>query len=238
MRKILCLLSVLLSISICCYFFVSHLNDLNSSKVNTYLPHSDSESKKTIIIDPGHGGADGGATGLKGLSEKHLNLSLSMKMRDLFILCGYDVLMTRTTDDDTDGQDGFHKRDDILNREAVANENPEAVFLSVHMNASPASRDKGFQVFYGWKNPKSKTLAEEIHSCMTECGLATRMREVKIAPDTVRLMKSIENPCILLECGFIGNEEDFALLTQPDYRQKLALAFVTATVNYFKNSEG
>lgn len=236
MRKILCLLSVLLSISICCHFFVSHLNDSNFAKANASLPYSDSESRKTVIIDPGHGGEDGGAIGIGGLSEKHLNLSLSLKMRDLFILCGYDVIMTRTTDDDTDGQEGFHKRDDIMNREAVAKENPDALFLSVHMNASPSARDKGFQVFYGTKNPESKILAEEVHSLMTASGLATRMREVKASPDTVYLMKAIENPCILLECGFMGNEEDFALLTQADYRQKLAFVFTAATANFFRNS--
>ena len=157
-------------------------------------------------------------------------------MRDIFILAGYNVVMTRTTDEDTDGKDGFHKREDILAREELGKANPEAVFLSVHVNASPASADKGFQVFYGVKNEESKILAEEIHQLMTEYQLATRMREVKAAPKTVYLMQNLKNPCVLLECGFIGNQEDFALLTDENYRQKLALIFFTATEKYLNKT--
>lgn len=219
MRKILCLLS----------FF------LFSPQIFTFN-ETISPTKPTVIIDAGHGGQDGGATGLQGVSEKHFNLSTAMKMRDIFLLAGYDVKMTRTADNDTDGHEGFNKTEDILARENLGKEYPEAVFLSVHMNASPASRDKGFQVFYGTKNETSKILAEYVHAEMTNSGLATRMREVKRSPDTVYLTKHLENPCVLLECGFIGNAEDFALLSDEKYRQKLALIFYTATEKYLEEN--
>lgn len=215
MRNILCLLSILL--------FSPLIFTFNETIDNI---------KPIVIIDAGHGGTDGGATGLQGVSEKHFNLSTAMKMRDIFILAGYDVKMTRTMDDDTDGHEGFSKTEDIYARENLGKEFPEAIFLSVHMNFSPASRDKGFQVFYGKKNDLSKTLAEYIHSEMTDSGLATRMREVKKNPETVYLMNHLENPCVLLECGFIGNEEDFALLSDEVYREKLALIFFTATEKF------
>lgn len=219
MRKILCLLSFLL--------FSSQIFTFNETIA---IP------KTTIIIDAGHGGTDGGATGLQGVSEKHFNLSMAMKMRDIFILAGYDVKMTRTTDDDTDGHEGFNKTEDIHAREALGKNYPDAVFLSVHMNCSPSSQNKGFQVFYGTKNENSKILAEFIYNKMTESGLSTRMREVKKSPDTVYLMNHIENPCVLLECGFIGNNEDFALLKDPLYRQKLAFTFFAATEKYLEEN--
>ncbi len=219
MRNILCLLSILLFSPL---FFT--FNETVSG------------IKPIVIIDAGHGGTDGGATGLHGISEKHFNLSTSLKMRDIFLLAGYDVKMTRTTDDDTDGHEGFNKSEDIFARENIGKEFPEAVFLSVHMNFSPASRDKGFQVFYGTKNQQSKVLAEYIHSKMTDGGLATRMREVKRTPDTVYLMNHLQNPCVLLECGFLGNEEDFALLSDEVYREKLSLIFFAATEKYLSES--
>ena len=219
MRKILCLLAFLL--------FSPHILTFNETNFNT---------KTTVIIDAGHGGADGGAIGISNAAEKHFNLSIAMKMRDFFLIAGYDVLMTRTTDDDTDGHDGFNKTDDIHERENLGKENPDAVFLSVHTNASPSPKDKGFQVFYGKKTPQSKSLAEYIYEEMTASGLATRMREVKETPNTVYLMNHLENICVLIECGFIGNEEDFALLSDEGYRQKLALIFFSATEKFFSSN--
>ncbi len=215
MRKILCLLAFIL--------LSPHILTFNETNTTP---------STTVIIDAGHGGADGGATGLCNVSEKHFNLSTALKLRDIFLIAGYDVKMTRTTDDDTDGHEGFSKTEDIHNREALGKEYPDAVFLSIHMNFSPASRDKGFQVFYGIKNEKSKILAENIHEKMTENALATRMREVKKTPDTVYLMKHLENPSVLIECGFLGNKEDFDLLSDEKYRQKLAFIFFAATENF------
>lgn len=220
MRKILCLLSL--------FLFSSHIFTFNETFT---------EPKPIVIIDAGHGGTDGGATGLYNASEKHFNLSTALKLRDIFLLAGYDVKMTRTTDDDTDGHEGFSKTEDIYNREALGKEYPNAVFLSIHMNFSPASRDKGFQVFYGIKNEQSKILAEKIHEKMTESSLATRMREVKATPNTVYLMKHLENPSVLIECGFLGNKEDFELLSDEKYRQKLALIFFAATEKFLSEND-
>ena len=72
---------------------------------------------------------------------------------------------------------------------------------------------------------------------MTESNLATRMRELKAAPTTVYLMKNLENPCVLIECGFIKNDEDFALLSNEKYRQKLAMVFLSAVNEYLSAKE-
>lgn len=218
MRKILCLLSI---ISIFSHNFAFY-------ETNNYV-------RPVVIIDPGHGGTDGGATGLQNISEKHFNLSTAMKLYDLMLLSGYDAKLTRNSDDDTDGEAGFNKKKDILTRENLGKEYPDAVFLSIHMNSSTSSMDKGFQVFYGSKNPESVSLAEFIHKEMSACNLATRMRELKAAPNTVYLMKNLPNPCVLIECGFIKNNEDFSLLSDEKYRQKLALVILSATNKYLSD---
>lgn len=221
MRKILCLFLV--------FLFTPHIFTFNETNIDI---------RPIVIIDPGHGGTDGGAIGLHDVPEKHLNLSTSLKLYDLMLLSGYDVKLTRNTDDDTDGESGFNKKQDIYTREALGNASPQAVFLSIHMNSSTSSNDKGFQVFYGRKNSESPILAEYIRNEMAESNLATRIRELKAAPDTVYLMKNLQNPCVLIECGFMKNTEDFALLSDERYRQKLALVFLSATNKYLnKNRE-
>ncbi len=215
MRKILCLLLLLL--------FSPHIIAFNETNKSV---------RPTVIIDPGHGGADGGAIGLHDVPEKHFNLSTALKLYDLMLLCGYDAKLTRNSDDDTDGEAGFNKKNDIFSREELGKKYPEAVFLSIHMNSSTSVKDKGFQVFYGNKNSESYSLGEYIYKGMSESNLATRMRELKASPTTVYLMKNLKNPCVLIECGFIKNAEDFALLSDEKYRQKLAMVFLSATNGY------
>lgn len=184
--------------------------------------------KVCVIIDPGHGGADGGASAADGTPEKELNLKLSMILRTFFETFGYDTVMTRTDDSDTDGADGFDKRTDILNRLKLAEENPEAVFISVHVNLSTSARDKGFQVFYGTLNPDSKTYAEAVRARVSDAEICTRIRDAVPAPQTVYIQQHAENPCILVECGFLSNDEDYALLNDQLYCEKLMFSVFAA----------
>ncbi len=182
-----------------------------------------------FIVDAGHGGADGGAVGVDGTYEKDLNLDLSLKLAELFYLADIDFVLTRDTDDDTDGDpESFVKRSDILARAECAEKYPSAVFIMIHMNSSTGVNDKGFQVFYGHLSEKSEDIAKTVYEAVSSSGLATRMREVKKAPSTVYLTKNIANPALLVECGFISNADDCALLTDGVYRQKLALVLFSA----------
>lgn len=187
------------------------------------------ENQPTFIIDAGHGGTDGGAVGLDGTLEKDLNLDLSLKLAELFYLADTDFILTRSFDDDTDGDpSSFSKRADILSRAALAAKYPSAVFVMIHMNSSTGKNDKGFQVFYGHKAAASETVANNIHTAVESSCLANRMREVKKAPSSVYLTEHVENTAVLVECGFISNEDDLRLLREPLYRQKLALVLFSA----------
>lgn len=184
-------------------------------------------SSPAIIIDPGHGGQDGGAVGMDGICEKNINLAEALILRDVFLASGRDVIMTRDTDCDTDGQDGFHKKDDIRARVNIAVEHPTAIYLGIHMNASTSSRDKGFTAFYGTKSPLSQPLAESISAAVGKSCLSTRLRDVKASPDTVYIFKNVPNNAVLLEFGFISNPDDCALLTNADYLTAYAVAILS-----------
>ena len=176
-----------------------------------------------IIIDAGHGGDDGGAVSIGGICEKDLNLAMSKSLSSNLEAMGYHVIMTRTDDTDTDGEEGFNKRKDILNRLKYTEQYPNSLFISVHMNSSTSSTDKGFTVFYGEKNELSKKIAENIYYAVENFAYTSRLRDVKEAPDSVYLMNNCGMvPAILVECGFISNKTDEALLIDEKYREDLS----------------
>lgn len=189
------------------------------------LPFLRSEGKQenfVIILDAGHGGDDGGAVSISGKCEKDLNLDMTLKLAENLQSLGYEIVFTRTDDSDTDEQEGFNKRKDILNRLSLSEKNPNSLFISVHMNSSTSSQDKGFQVFYGNKNEISKTLAESIYYSVEKFAYTSRLREVKKAPDSVYLMNNCTVPSVLVECGFISNKTDESLLCDEKYREDMS----------------
>ena len=189
------------------------------------LPFIQSEGVQedfVIIIDAGHGGDDGGAVSIGGICEKDLNLAMSKSLSSNLEAMGYHVIMTRIDDTDTDGEEGFNKRKDILNRLKYTEQYPNSLFISVHMNSSTSSTDKGFTVFYGEKNELSKKIAENIYYAVENFAYTSRLRDVKEAPDSVYLMNNCTVPAILVECGFISNKTDEALLIDEKYREDLS----------------
>lgn len=189
------------------------------------------EPLPTIVIDAGHGGADGGCEGYDGTCEKDYNLANAKKLRVFFDMAGFDTVMTRDTDDDTDGDaDAFVKKKDIKNRVAVAESLPNSILLSVHANLSTAERDQGFTAFYGIKKENSRLLAEKITEACADAELCTRIREVKKAPSTVYIQQNVDRVSVLIECGFLSNHEDLALLKNDLYRQRLMFAVFRGVV--------
>lgn len=189
--------------------------------------------KKTIIIDPGHGGADPGALGVNGSLEKELNLELALTLRDLFVMCGFDVIMTR--DDDrmlTTGDSGSKKAQDLSARLSVARDHPDAIFVSIHMNKFPDASVHGAQVYYSKNHPSSKYLAEEIRKYVAASVQPSNKRQIKEATSAIFILDRIENPSVLVECGFVSNSMEEALLRDREYRTALATAICGAVVGF------
>lgn len=141
------------------------------------------ERLPTVVIDAGHGGADGGCEGYDGSCEKDYNLANAKKLRVFFDMAGFDTVMTRDTDDDTDGDgSGFSKKKDIRNRVEIAESAADSILLSIHANLSTAERDKGFTAFYGVKREDSQLFAEKITEACADTDLCTRIRDVNKSP--------------------------------------------------------
>lgn len=121
----------------------------------------------TVVLDAGHGGEDGGATGVSGTSEAALNLDISLRLRDLLRLCGVRVSMIRETDTAvySDGCRTISEKkvSDIKNRTETVNQTENALLLSVHQNFFTEGKYHGAQVFYA-KTPGSQALAEQLQA--------------------------------------------------------------------------
>ena len=116
-----------------------------------------------VVVDPGHGGIDGGAIGVDGSVEKEINLSISLTLRDILALFGYDVRMTREDDVSLGSEEGRvrqQKRGDLEARLAVMEEDPARPVIMIHQNTFSEPVYSGAQMFYGSENAASQALAE------------------------------------------------------------------------------
>ena len=196
------------------------------------------DNGKLIIIDPGHGGEDSGAIGTNGSLEKDLNLQLSLCIGEMLLDKGYTVIYTRTDDRLLYGEAGniagMKKIYDLKNRCQVAKENPDAVFVSIHMNSFGESIYSGLQVYYSTTNPDSRELAEAIQGEVVGTLQPNNKRKIKLGRD-LYLMENTENPAVLVECGFISNPEECKKLSEKEYQKQLSFAIVCGIIKYMED---
>lgn len=193
----------------------------------------DREVTKTIVIDAGHGGVDGGAVSCTGVYESHINLEIAKKLEDLMHLLGIHTVMIRSTDRSvyTEGETIAAKKvSDIKERLRIVNTTPNALLLSLHQNNFHDSRYCGAQVFYN-KNPASKELAERIQTSFRENLNSSNKRQVKKASG-VYLMDHINCTGVLVECGFLSHPEEEAMLRNNAYQNKLSCILATEVSKY------
>lgn len=183
--------------------------------------------QKTVILDAGHGGEDGGASSADGLLEKDLNLSLALTMRDILAANGIKVILTRDTDTLLyDRNVNYHSRKKMLDMAArlkITKDTPDAVFVSIHMNTYPLPSCQGVQVWYSENNDASNELAKVIHATTQELLQPENDRPIKRSGSSIYLLHHLECPAVLVECGFLSNPAEAALLGDENYRQQLAL---------------
>lgn len=196
-------------------------------------------TQKTVIVDAGHGGDDGGAIGIDGTVEKEINLDIALKLEKILKFYGFNVIMTRTQDVMTcdDGLDSLRKRkiSDIHNRFELMRKNPDAIFISVHQNKFEDSSQHGTQVFYSGNDERSKELAEAIQTTVTLTLQRKNDRVVKKSGSGIYLLYHAKIPAVLVECGFISNSDEVKKLKDESYRMKLAILIADGLLKYLSN---
>ena len=232
-RKILVVISLLILV---CIVAVS------STLSPSILPTSSNiVSRPKIILDAGHGGFDGGAVAQDGTVEKDINLNICLQLADLLKSAGYEVILTRETDTgtDTDPNDAIlgRKKSDLKNRLALMNNNPDAVFVSIHLNKFTTSAARGSQVFYSPKKPDSKLLSDCIQSSVVRLIQPENTRVNKQATSSTYLLYNAEITAVLVECGFLSNKAELELLKQTDYQNKLAFCIFCGINDFFSKEK-
>ena len=212
-----------------CFFFAGLVAVLwYGSKPDTVPVFSAREGVPiTVVIDPGHGGEDGGAVSASGVSESHINLAVAQRVNDLLRFAGQQAVMSRTEDVSihTEGDTmRARKVSDIHNRVALVNGIENSVLISIHQNSLPSSTvTHGAQVFWN-RQEGAEVLAESVQEILNKTVNTGNEKRTKRIPDSIYLMKHVTAPGILVECGFLSNTAETEQLQQPSYQLKLAAA--------------
>lgn len=195
------------------------------------LPALASPNGRTVILDAGHGGKDAGAIGVNGALEKDLNLAVTLLLAEHFRAAGVTVILTRETDDlvlsEEEKRGTGRKAKDLANRLAVARENPDALFVSIHMNSFPAAQYKGLEVYYA-ADAKSREVADAVMKKIKTDLIPSNTRTAKATNGSIYLLDNAVTPAVLVECGFLSNGEDAAKLSDKDYQKQLSFCLFCA----------
>lgn len=191
------------------------------------------ETKPVVILDPGHGGIDGGAVSRDGILEKDLNLAVSKELGRLLYAQGFHVVYTREDDTMPDaGRTGAsRKMNDIAARLDVMKAYPDALFVSIHMNKYPGESPRGIQIYYAAKQEGSLALAEAIRSSALRIQPDNR-RETVGKTDGIYLLEHASGTAVLIECGFLSNPTETEKLNDPAYRTRLAAYLCAGICSY------
>ncbi len=178
----------------------------------------------TVVLDAGHGGSDGGAVSCTGARECEINLAITQRLDDLLHLLGCPTLQLRQGDTDLASADAASisekKVTDLKNRVAQINRQADAVLVSIHQNQFSQSQYRGAQVFYA-PNEESRAFAALMQQNLRAGLDPANKRECKPGSG-IFLLEKIECPGILVECGFLSNPDEEALLRSSDYQKRLA----------------
>jgi N-acetylmuramoyl-L-alanine amidase len=202
--------------------------------ISASAPISD---RKTVIIDAGHGGVDGGATSCTGVLESQINLEIALKLDDLMHLLGINTSMIRTTDCSvfTEGETIAQKKvSDLKERVRIVNSVDNGLLISIHQNHFSNDKYSGAQVFYA-QTDGSKQLAGNLQKTLIQTINPDSHRAIKKA-DSVYLMQHIQCTGILIECGFLSNSREEYLLRDDVYQNKLCSVIATTVSNHLFSS--
>lgn len=206
-----------------------------SKKLEKYV-NSDKVEKKeyTVVLDAGHGSSDSGKVGINGVLEKDINLSISKETKKHLEKKGIRVVMTRDKDESlAEGENGNRKVQDMKARVKRINDTKPNLAVSIHQNSYHEESIHGAQVFY-YKHSES---GEKDARILQEALLAVdpdNTRQVK-ANTTYYLLKRTEVPILIIECGFLSNQEEAEKLASEDYQKEIAKAIANGIESCLKD---
>lgn len=181
------------------------------------------KEKKIIVIDAGHGGNDPGKVSADGTPEKDINLEIAKYLQDYLIAQDYMVYLTRDTDCGLYDTNASNKKtSDLRHRIQFFKDKNASYVISIHQNSYSDTIQHGAQSFYQTGSASGKLLAESIQNTLLKMD-PTNTRSAK-SSDSYYLLKNSSMPAVIIECGFLSNPEEAALLKDTNYQKKIAYA--------------
>ena len=237
-KKILFILGII-SMFIFAYTITGYNVTNNSIKnVETIQTVALPVDNKVIVIDAGHGIPDEGAQVVLGTTEAESNLKIALKVQNLLEQSGAAVILTRSDGNaiyDLDSKTLKQKKiSDIHNRVKIGNESSADIFVSIHLNKIPQTEYWGWQTFYKEESEEGKKLATSIQNNLNE-SIQKENKRVPLKIDDIYIIKHVEIPTTIVECGFLSNTEEEKLLLTDEYQNKLAWGIYTGIMDYFYN---
>lgn len=191
---------------------------------------------KTVIIDAGHGGEDGGAVGVDGVIEKDLNLPIALKTAEMLKKSGINVVLTRDDDYAVYSEEAKSIREkkvsDIHNRFKLIESTEDCIFVSIHMNHYESQMCNGAQTFYSGNNEESRALAQSIQTSIKTMLQPNNERMIKQSTSSIYLLYYAQVPAVLVECGFISNPEESKKLQDKQYQEQMAFSIYEGILSY------
>ena len=212
------------------------IKNMNENKVISTM--SVPVTNKVIVVDAGHGGEDGGAVSNNGVVEASINLAIALKVQNLLESSGATVVLTRSDDKaiyDIDSKTLRQKKNsDIKNRVKIGNNSSADIFVSIHLNKIPQSQYDGWQTFYKNGSEDGKKLSAAIQENLNE-AIQKENKRVPLKIDNIYIIKNVEIPTTIVECGFLSNPEEEKKLQQDEYQNRLAWGIYNGIMDYFNS---
>lgn len=195
------------------------------------------KKKPCVVIDAGHGGADPGKVGINGALEKDINLEIAKKLQMFLEMADVEVILTRDSDAGLYDENASNKKvQDMKRRVSIIEEAHPVMTVSIHQNSYHEEYVHGAQAFYYKSSEQSKELAEKIQQALLN-GVDSENKRTAKSNDSYYLLKKTSSPIVIVECGFLSNNEEALKLESEYYQEKLAWAIHLGILQYINSQE-
>lgn len=191
-----------------------------------------------VVIDAGHGGMDGGVTGIKtGVKESEVNLQIAFALKTALEEMGFTVTMTRKTSSGLYDfpTKGFKRRDMQARKDIIQAANPDFV-LSIHQNRYASQKTRGAQVFYNTAVEESFYLAQSLQTSLNALYQTQGVKERKEMQGDFFILSCVPVPSVIIECGFLSSPDDEALLCSAEWQSQISSSVIVGLMAYFSLS--
>lgn len=185
----------------------------------------------TLVIDPGHGGIDGGAVAADGTKESDINLAIALKLRALAEFYALENTMTRQDDSSRSGAERYSEHEDLVSRADFVNAAENPVLISIHQNCYPTGQPSGPQVLYA-ATESSESLGKLTHQNLIGSLYPGNRRVAEPASKKLYVLNHVSCPAILVECGFLSNLSDLGKLSDSSYQTQLSAVLIASYLQY------